>query len=94
MDIKRRQKEAKILQYGQRIWNITEGTVDERIDKAIQKTVEFFESVGIPTRLPDYNVPAETIGKVEQRFIERDVRFGEHKDIDASTTRRILERQL
>lgn len=94
MDIKRRQKEAKILQYGQRIWNITEGTVDERIDKAIQKTVEFFESVGIPTRLPDYNVPAETIDKIEQRFIARDVSFGEHKDINAAATRRILERQL
>lgn len=94
MDIKRRQKEAKILQYGQRIWNITEGTVDERIDKAIQKTVEFFESVGIPTRLPDYNVPAESIDKIEQRFIARDVSFGEHKDIDAAATRRILERQL
>ena len=94
MDIKRRQKEAKILQYSQRIWNITEGTVDERIDNAIQKTVEFFESVGIPTRLSGYNVQAETIGKIEQRFIARDVRFGEHKDIDAAATRHILERQL
>lgn len=94
MDIKRRLKEAKILQYGERIWNITEGSVDERIDRAIQKTVEFFESVGIPTRLPDYNVPAETIDKIEHRFIARDVRFGEHKDIDAAETRRILERQL
>jgi NADP-dependent alcohol dehydrogenase len=94
MDIRRRQKEAKLLQYGQRIWNITEGTVDERIDKAIQKTVEFFESVGIPTRLPDYNVPAETIDKIEQRFIQRNNRLGEHSDIDAAETRRILERQL
>jgi len=94
MDIRRRQKESKILQYGQRIWNITEGSVDERIDKTIQKTVEFFESVGIPTRLPDYNVPAETIDRIEQRFIARNVRFGEHKDIDAAETRRILERQL
>ena len=94
IDIKRRPKEAKILQYGQRIWNITEGTVDERIDKAIQKTVEFFESVGIPTRLPDYNVPAETIDKIEQRFLQRNVSLGEHKDIDAYAIRRILERQL
>jgi len=94
MDIRRRQKEAKILQYGQRIWNITEGSVDERIDKTIRKTVEFFESVGIPTRLPDYNVPAETIDRIEQRFIARNARFGEHKDIDAAETRRILERQL
>lgn len=94
MEIRRQQKEAKILQYGQRIWNINEGSVDERIDKAIQKTVEFFESVGIPTRLPDYNVPSETIDKIEQRFIVRNTRMGEHKDIDAAETRRILEQQI
>ena len=94
MDIRRRQKEAKILQYGERIWNINEGTVDERINKAIQKTVEFFESVGIPTRLPDYSVPAETIDKIEARFLQRGTKMGEYKDIDATVTRRILERQL
>ncbi|MFZ5432043.1 MAG: iron-containing alcohol dehydrogenase [Bacteroidota bacterium] len=94
MDIRRKQKEAKILQYGERIWNITEGSVGERIDKAIQKTVEFFESVGIPTRLPDYDVPAETIDRIEARFTNRGTLMGEHRDIDAAETRRILERQL
>jgi NADP-dependent alcohol dehydrogenase len=94
MDIRRKQKEAKILQYGERIWNITEGSADERIDKAIQKTVEFFESVGIPTRLPDYEVPAETIDRIETRFTDRGTILGEHKDIDAAETRRILEKQL
>jgi NADP-dependent alcohol dehydrogenase len=94
MDIRRKQKEAKILQYGARIWNLTEGTVDERIDTAIQKTVAFFESVGIPTRLPEYGVPAETIDKIEVRFTGRGTRMGEYGDIDAAETRRILERQL
>ena len=94
MDIRRKQKETKILQYGGRIWNITEGSVDERIDKAIEKTVAFFESVGIPTRLPDYEVPATTIDKIAARFAERGTRMGEYKDIDAAETRRILERQL
>ena len=77
-----------------RSWNITEGSVDERIDKAIEKTVAFFESVGIPTRLPDYEVPATTIDKIAARFAERGTRMGEYKDIDAAETRRILERQL
>lgn len=94
MDIRRRQKESKILQYGDRIWGITQGTADERIDKAIQKTVEFFESVGIPTRLPDYSVPAGTIDRIEARFITRGSKIGEHKDIDAAEIRRILEKQL
>lgn len=94
MDIRRKQKEGKLLQYAERIWQITEGSVDERIDEAIRKTVGFFESVGIPTRLPDYNVPAETIDKIEKRFTGRGTLLGEHKDIDAKETRRILERQL
>jgi NADP-dependent alcohol dehydrogenase len=38
-------KRAKLLQYGERIWGITEGSEDERIDKAIAKTKEFFETM-------------------------------------------------
>jgi NADP-dependent alcohol dehydrogenase len=76
------------------VWNIKEGTVDERIDQTIRKTVEFFESVGIPTRLPDYGVTMETIERIEKRFSERGTRLGERKDIDAAETRKILEKQL
>jgi NADP-dependent alcohol dehydrogenase len=94
MYIRRKQKEAKILQYGERIWNITQGSTDERIDLAIQKTTGFFHSLGISTRLTDYDVPGTTIDIIEQRFIERGTRLGEHRDIDAAETRRILEKQL
>lgn len=94
MDVKRKQKEAKLLQYGERVWNIREGSVDERIDQAIRKTVEFFESVGIPTRLPDYGVTMDTIERIEQRFAARGTKLGERYDIDAAETRKILEKQL
>lgn len=94
MDVKRKQKEAKLLQYGERVWNIREGSVDERIDQAIRKTVEFFESVGIPTRLTDYGVTMDTIERIEQRFAARGTKLGERYDIDAAETRKILEKQL
>ncbi|GAP68585.1 alcohol dehydrogenase YqhD, Fe-dependent ADH family [Bacteroidales bacterium 6E] len=94
MDVKRKQKEAKLLQYGERVWNIREGSVDERIDQAIRKTVEFFESVGIPTRLPDYGVTMDTIERIEKRFAARGTKLGERYDIDAAETRKILEKQL
>ncbi len=94
MDVKRKQKEAKLLQYGERVWNIREGSVDERIDQAIRKTVEFFESVGIPTRLPDYGVTMDTIERIEKRFATRGTKLGERYDIDAAETRKILEKQL
>lgn len=94
MQIRRRQKEAKILQYGERIWGITSGSTDERIDRAIEKTVVFFESLEIPTRLADYQVPAETIDRIVARFEQRGTRMGETREIDSAETRRILEDRL
>jgi len=94
MHIKRNNKKEKILQYGERIWGITEGTDDERIDKAIAKTVEFFESLGVPCTLPEYEVPAETIGKIKERFKQRKSKLGEKQDIDYKEVEAILENRL
>jgi NADP-dependent alcohol dehydrogenase len=94
MQIKRQSKKEKILQYGERIWGITEGTEDERIDKTIAKTVDFFESMGVPCTLPEYNVPVETIAKIKERFKERESKLGENKDIGYQEVEAILKSRL
>jgi NADP-dependent alcohol dehydrogenase len=94
MNIKRESKKAKLLQYGERIWNITEGTESERIDQAISKTVDFFNTLGIQCTLPDYKVPAETIGKISERFKARKSKLGENKDIGYKEVEAILEDRL
>lgn len=94
MHLRRKEKEAKLLQYGSRIWNINSGTVKERIDASIQKTIEFFESVGIKTTLPDYEVPAETIQRITDRFVQRGSKIGEKGDIGPNEIRLILEDRL
>ena len=40
MRVLREQKRSKLLQYGERIWGIAEGTEEERIDRAIAATEE------------------------------------------------------
>jgi len=90
MNIKRESKKEKILQYGKRIWGITEGTDDEKIDAAISKTVAFFESVGLPTTLPDYNVPEESVTKIVARFKKRFYKLGEKSDIGYQEIEQIL----
>lgn len=92
--VMRRQKQDKIIQYGERIWGITSGTIDERIDRAIQKTESFFRSLGLSTRLSEVNIGSQTIQEIERRFIERRVAFGENQNIDAKTVRAILESAL
>ncbi|RIH62790.1 iron-containing alcohol dehydrogenase [Mariniphaga sediminis] len=94
MQIKRQSKKEKILQYGERIWGITEGTDDERIDKTIAKTVDFFESMGVPCTLPEYDVPVETIAKIKERFKERESKLGENKDIGYQEVEAILKSRL
>ncbi len=94
MHVKRNNKKEKILQYGERIWGITTGTDDEKIDGAIAKTVEFFESLDVPTKLHDYNVPVETIVKITARFKKRETKMGEKADIDFNEVDEILRMRL
>lgn len=87
----RTQKKDKILQYGERIWNITEGNEEARIDKTIEKTEAFFQSLGLSTRLSEENIPESTILEIERRFNERHAAFGEAGNVDGAMARKILE---
>jgi NADP-dependent alcohol dehydrogenase len=89
------EKGQKLLQYGQRVWNITEGTEEERINAAINKTTEFFESLGIKTRLRDYGVKKNTIEEIVRRFEERKwLELGDRGLTTPEATRKALEFQL
>jgi NADP-dependent alcohol dehydrogenase len=68
LDVCREQKRAKILQYAERVWNITNGSDDEKIDMAIGKTREFFESLGIKTHLSEYGVTVDQIPVVVEQL--------------------------
>ena len=95
MNLKRENKKGKILQYGERVWKITEGTDNERIDATIEKTVNFFESVGIKTKLADYGVGSDIIPKVVNRFVARGIKsIGERGIISIADVAQILELQL
>jgi len=88
-------KKEKLLQYGERVLNITGGTEDERITKIIAKTVEFFESLGIKTRLKDYGVKQDSIDKIVGRLEKRGmVAFGDRELITPVVVRKVLEHQL
>lgn len=87
----KQKKLVKLVQYGERIWNITGGSDEERAGKAIEKTEAFFRSLGLPTRLGDAQIGDDTIDEVERRFNERGVGFGEDQDVTGCVARQILE---
>lgn len=87
----RQQKQDKILQYGSRIWGITEGSPDERIDQTLARTEEFFRSLGLSTRLSEEHIGEATIAEIERRFNERQAAFGEAGNVTGTVARTILE---
>ena len=90
MNIKREVKKEKILQYGSRIWGINSGTETERIDLAIRKTADFFESLNLPTTLSAYGVTTESVKRITERFKARGYKLGEKRDIDFQVIESIL----
>jgi NADP-dependent alcohol dehydrogenase len=94
MHIKRELKKEKLLQLGERVWGVNVGNAKERIDMTIQKTIDFFESVGLPTKLPDYGVSTDTIDKICDRFKKRRFKIGEKADIGPDEIRMVLEDRL
>ena len=86
-------KKEKLAQYAERVWNITEGTLEEKAHAGIDKTDEFFKSLGIDIQLSDYTKDfAETGNVVAKRFTERGWDgLGEHKDLKPSDVQKIIE---
>lgn len=91
LQVRREAKRAKLLQYAQRVWQLTDGSEDERIDAAIDQTRSFFETVGVPTRLSDYGLDESCIEPVlEQLQTHGMTALGEHGDITPEVCRQVL----
>jgi NADP-dependent alcohol dehydrogenase len=86
-------KKDKLAQYGKRVWNIQEGSTDEIAKAAIEKTVGFFHSLGIDTKLSDYTAEYEgTAEKIFQRFTDRGwLGLGEHKTLAPADVEKIVK---
>jgi NADP-dependent alcohol dehydrogenase len=83
-------KGPKLLQYAERVWKIEDLDHDEMMDAAITQTVEFFKSIGMPTRLSDYNITPSDCRPVAERFEQRGVKLGEHQAIGKQEIEEIL----
>jgi len=89
---KRNEKHAKLLQYAERVWNITEGSEEERIDAAITATRNFFEQMGTGTRFSAYGLDGSSIPGLLAKLEEKGLtKLGEHQDITLDVSRRIYE---
>lgn len=86
-------KKDKLAQYAERVWNVTEGSKEEKAKAGIQKTTEFFHSLGIKTKLSEYTEDYKgTAQIISKRFKERGWNgLGEHGKVTPETVEKIVE---
>lgn len=95
MQQQRATKGAKLLQYGQRVWQLQHQDEERLIDEAISHTRQFFERMGVPTRLADYGIKADSVDKLVDKLVQHKMlKLGEHRDITPEVSRSILQRAL
>jgi NADP-dependent alcohol dehydrogenase len=95
MKVCREAKREKLLQYAERIWNVTEGDEDSRINRGIELTEQFFETMQVPTRLSQIDLAeADIDGLIEKLTQHGMVKLGEQGAISPEVSRQILEQAL
>lgn len=86
-------KKDKLAQYGERVFNITGNSTDEKANKAIEETVNFFHKMGMKTKLSqNTNDYAKSANFIVNRFSERGWKaLGEKQNITLEKVQQIVE---
>lgn len=86
-------KKEKLAQYGKRVWGITATNVDEAATQAIEKTVQFFHTMGMETKISNYTADYEkTADFIVKRFEERGWKgLGERQNVTPEKVKAIVE---
>ncbi|PKL47991.1 MAG: NADH-dependent alcohol dehydrogenase [Candidatus Riflebacteria bacterium HGW-Riflebacteria-2] len=92
LTLRKSSKLEKLAHFGRRVWKIKSGNEEHQAAEAIRMTREFFESLGVKTRLSDYNIGAEGVEKViAQLKSHQMIKLGENGDVNLEVSRQILE---
>ncbi len=85
-------KSYKLAKIAREVFGINESVDLKAADMAIDKIEEFYNSIGMKTRLADYGInPEEAAEKIRDRFRERNVAFGEKGAITADVAYEIVK---
>lgn len=95
MKVCQQAKHNKLLQFAERVWHVTDGTDEQKIEKGIALTEDFFKRMAMPVRLSDIDLGAEDIdvliSKLEAHGM---VALGENQAITLNVSRQILNTAL
>lgn len=89
------QKQEKLAQFAERVWHSSREDKALRIEEAIIRTEQFFQQMGVGTRLADYGLSESCIpGICSNLKLFGLTALGEQQDIDPDKVARILSHAL
>ena len=91
MNVMREQKANKIIQFGERVFGIVEGSKEERIDSTIAATKAFFKSLNLATEFEELSIGSDVLDEIVRRFKQRGTLLGENSNIDYTVVEKILK---
>lgn len=88
----KQQKRNKLIMFAENVWDIKNGSGDEKIEKAITLTEDFFNSMGVPTKLKVYNILKQDFEKIASLVMKHSGgnNLGEDQNIDEKMIIQIL----
>ena len=89
------QKQEKLAQFAERVWHSSREDKALRIEEAIIRTEQFFQQMGVGTRLADYGLTESCIPAICSNLKRFGLTaLGEQQDIDPDKVARILSHAL
>lgn len=91
MRSQKKEKFEKLIHFAKNVWGFDSGNNEENVENAILKTEDFFNEIGIKTKLSDYNIPKEAIEKICKNLEKKNfVELGENKSVSPEVVREVL----
>ncbi|MCV2886088.1 iron-containing alcohol dehydrogenase [Aestuariibacter sp. AA17] len=91
MHHQKEQKRQKLLQYAERVWNLSTYDEDSAIELAIEKTELFFQQMGVKTRLKEHGIDDDVADNVAKNLTNNGyLALGERQDITPEHAREIV----
>ena len=92
-DFKRNNKHGKLLKFARNVWKISDTDENTAIDSVLQKTKEFFKSIGMATTFGELGIDDKNFEEISSRLASRGP-LGENGDIGKNEIQAILKKCL
>lgn len=91
LTVRMAEKQEKLQQYAGRVWGITTGSPEERAVLAISRTRDFFEAMGVKTRLSNYGLHEDAVTAVLEQLKRHGLtKLGERRTVDLAVSEQVL----